>query len=431
MDTSGFFFAAGSFEADGNGNLTSGVEDLNHRTGISQELAFTGAYSIGPDGRGSASFVFASFTVNVRFVMLSNQKALFIEFDTSSGGEGTIAKRDTAAFSTSALAGGYSFGLDGISASGAISMAGRFTLDGAGAISAGVRDINDTGVVTTNDAFAGTYNVNANGRGTATLTGGSLGPLDFSFYVVSAEEIFLVSLDSLPATIGMAEQHQQASFSTATLGGDYVLVSRGASPLGALAIGGRFSADGLGAITNGVADGTTSDQVFDNVAFTGTYNISSNGRGTVTLSSVFGTANLALYMVSGDRVFFVLIENFAVTSGTLLAQQGGPFATASLAGSFGFRVVGIRQAGAFALTGQLTADGAGGLDGTADVNDDGTLSPDTTLSGTYTIASNGRGVGSQAGTGELRFYVVSPSRVVLGGFVNSDGAFIGTAEKQF
>ena len=39
----------------------------------------------------------------------------------------------------------------------------------------------------------------------------------------------------------------------------------------------------------------------------------------------------------------------------------------------------------------MTSDGAGNLNGTADVNAAGTLGPDTAFTGTYTVSANGRG----------------------------------------
>jgi hypothetical protein len=48
-----FFGRAGTFMADGHGNITDGLEDLNICTGV-ETLQFTsGTYSIGSDGRGA------------------------------------------------------------------------------------------------------------------------------------------------------------------------------------------------------------------------------------------------------------------------------------------------------------------------------------------------------------------------------------------
>jgi hypothetical protein len=435
VDATDFLLAVGSFTADGSGNLTDGVEDLNERTGTSTSLPFTGTYSIGSDGRGSATMTSSQGTSNLRFVVLSNQKAFFIQFDTFAGGQGIIQRQDPSAFFNSALVGGYSFGLDGVSLNGPITTAGRFTLDGVGGIAAGIQDINDAGLVSTSQSFTGTYNVAANGRGTATLTG-ALGTLQFSFYVVSVDEVLFVSLDFIPAMIGTAERQQSPSFSNSIFVGDYAFELLGGTASGILAGLGRFTADGAGSIDSGVLDGKIGGSVFEDTAFTGTYSVSSNGRGTATLSTIFGDANIAFYMVSGGKMFFVEVDSLAVARGTFLGQEGRPFSNSSISGSFGFFIVGNRtafEANLFALSGQLTADGVGAISGTVDANDKGALSPDTPFTGTYTISSNGRGVGTEpGGTAPLRFYVVSESRVLVGGVREGlNSRFVGTAEKQF
>lgn len=44
--------AAGRFQANGTGTITNGVEDGNQSTGLFSNIAFTGSYSVGTDGRG-------------------------------------------------------------------------------------------------------------------------------------------------------------------------------------------------------------------------------------------------------------------------------------------------------------------------------------------------------------------------------------------
>ena len=427
VDTSGDFFVAGSFNADGNGNLTNGVEDLNHFTGVFN-LPITGFYLVEPDGRGSATITSSQGTSNFRFVVLSSDMAVIIEFDTFAIALGSIEKQDSNAFSNSALSGNFSFSLSGLGFSGDWgSSAGRFTMDGMGGISAGVEDTNDLGSYT-NVPFTGTYNVGLNGRGTATLIEPSV-TLHFSFYVISANRILIVSLDYLPAMIGSAERQQGGPFTNNSLSGDYVFNLGGESTWGLIASVGRFTANGFGGITSGVLDENDAGLVSENVAFTGTYNISSNGRGAATLTSALGTYNFAFYMVSSGMAFFVQVDPFAVTNGIIGAQQGGPFTTASISGDFGFVV-----AGDSAILGQIAIDGAGNISGTEDVNDyPGTLWLDVSMSGTYTVYSNGRGaatITTPSGPSQLRFYIGSESVLLIVG-VDSTEVLLGLAGKQF
>lgn len=429
VDTSGDFFVAGSFYADGNGNLSNGIEDLNHFTGMFSNLPFTGSYLIEPDGRGSATITSSRGTSNFRFVVLSSDIAMLIEFDTFAIGVGWIEKQDSTAFSNSALSGDFAFSLSGLGFSGGTgSSAGRFTMNGMGGISAGVEDSNDFGSISTNTPFIGTYNVGLNGRGTATLTDASA-TLQFSFYVISANRILIVSLDYLPAMIGQAEKQQSVTFTNTSLSGDYVFNFGGISTLGSIASAGRFTANGFGGISSGVLDENDAGLVSENISFTGTYNISSNGRGTAALTSALGTYNFTFYMVSSGMAFFVQVDPFAVTNGTAVVQQGGPFTTASILGDFGFVAVGVS-----AILGQIFADGSGNLAGTEDVNAyPGTLVLDVSLSGTYTVNSNGRGVATittSSGASQLRFYIGSGSVLLIVG-VDSFEVLLGLAGKQF
>jgi len=66
-------------------------------------------------------------------MLISEQHALLVRFDTSATGSGTIDKANPADFSVSAIANNYSFGISGIDSSGSpMAIAGRFLSDGAG-----------------------------------------------------------------------------------------------------------------------------------------------------------------------------------------------------------------------------------------------------------------------------------------------------------
>ena len=456
INGAGAFLIAGILNADGNGNLT-GIEDLNDSTGVHPNLSISGTYSIGSDGRGNATITSSQGTSNFRFVMISNEKAMIIQFDTFAMARGVIEKRSASTFADSDLNGGYAFLFNGVSSNGLISIAGRFTANGAGGISSAVEDVNDSGIVTTEVAFTGTYSVTSNGRGTAIFTS-SLGTSQFSFYFVSPSKVRFVSLDFVLALIGIAERQQSSGFSDASLFGDYAFLGSGqrtitSSPRDLSAVG-RFSADGFGGIDAGVVDENDMGEIRD-ALLSGIYNISSNGRAKVTFSAspllqsgepdafpFSSDSDFAVYMVSSKRAFFVGIESFALISGTIEAQQEGPFSTRSLGGNCGFLLfVGDLLRTPLAIVGQFAMDGGGNVTGIEDVNVAGivgsnlvgTLSQGDSRSGTYTIESNGRGLvrfsGSPAGSAEWRIYVVSPSQANILG-TGGNVAIVGMAEKR-
>jgi len=438
-DNSGIFLVGGSFTADGNGGITNGLEDLNHGTGVYDNMTFTGSYSIGPDGRGSMSLADSEGgTTNLRLVVSSNSKGRVIEFDTFANGTGFLEKQDPSAFMNSALTGGYAFRFDGLGYDdisqtyGAMSAAGRFTANGAGTMTAGVEDINDGGVVSTNVAFTGSYSVDATGRGTAAVTNPD-GTSHFSFYVISARKLVFVSLDFVPAFLGIVEQQTLPSFSNNSLAGDYVFQSVGYSASSIDYSVGRFTADGSGAVSSGVFDDNDTGTVSENVPFTGIYFISANGRGTLTITAQSDTSLISFYLVSPDSAFFVQTDSTMTVSGEVFGQHGGPFTTDSATGSYSFGLTGLTAAGDIDISGQFLADGAGNLAGTNDVNDYGLLTTDLPLTGPYTVSPNGRGtmaVTTGGVTSDQRFYLISPSRFVVIG-VNDFEVLTGGGEKQF
>ena len=56
FDINGLFVAAGSFFADGKGNISTGLTDINNTTTSSLSQTFSGTYSIGQDGLGFMIF---------------------------------------------------------------------------------------------------------------------------------------------------------------------------------------------------------------------------------------------------------------------------------------------------------------------------------------------------------------------------------------
>jgi hypothetical protein len=378
-------------------------------------------------------------TTNLRLAATSHREGRLIEFDTLANGTGFFEKQDPSAFMNSALTGGYAFhfegaGYDDVSQSyGPLAAAGRFTADGAGTMNAGVEDINNAGLVTTNFAFTGTYNVASSGRGTAAVTTPGGGTSQFSVYVISARKFVFVALDFVPAFLGVAEQQTLSSFSNSSLTSDYVFQSVGYSTSGIDYKAGRFTADGIGAISDGVFDNNDFGTVSENVLFTGTYVVFSNGRGELRITADSDTSQFAFYLVSPDSAFFVQTDTTLAVSGSVLSQHGGPFSAASVTGSYSFGLTGITEVGDIDFSGQFLADGTGNITGTNDINDFGSLLPNLPLTGPYTVSPNGRGTMTVTTGGvpsNQRFYLISPSRFVVIG-VDSSEVLTGGGEKQF
>src|SRR5271154_4437595 len=199
FDPNGHFVAAGSFVADGEGNISNGVMDTNDPVSLQLAQAFTGSYAIGSSNLGTMVLGARSFALSV----MANGNANIIEFDDVTGAgtrnAGVLLKQTTSAFSQAQISGSYAFGFSGTDA-----VAARYVLEGAtqangaGIFTNGLLDSNDAGVAQ-NVPFTGTYTGidAATGRGTATISITGQGTTNYSFYIVSATQLLLMEIDQV------------------------------------------------------------------------------------------------------------------------------------------------------------------------------------------------------------------------------------------
>ena len=214
-NSGGLVVSAGTFSADGNGNLTAGLEDSNAISGSPATQTFTGTYTLGTDGRGTLTFKLPGSTPVYAFSIDSfGINGRMIEFDSSGvRGSGRIAQQTVTSCGASTINGSYAFGVKGFASSlsgnaGPLAVAGAFTATppaGAGvpgAISTGELDANIPGVTNSGAGTAtpfsvsGTYqNTSQSERCTLSLTPAGVSTLDFAVYPVSGSEFFLIETD--------------------------------------------------------------------------------------------------------------------------------------------------------------------------------------------------------------------------------------------
>src|SRR5207249_9711589 len=144
---------AGSFTADGKGNITEGIEDENGPTGSTLTVPLTGTYNVGSDNCGAFTITTASGSKTYALVLNSissdvAHKARFVEFDDTSGtkgqrGSGLLRLQDPSAFTLGSITGPYAFGFSGQDAAGnREAIVGAFNASGSGTISTGIADQN-------------------------------------------------------------------------------------------------------------------------------------------------------------------------------------------------------------------------------------------------------------------------------------------------
>jgi hypothetical protein len=443
-DVNGFFGIAGSLQADGAGHISSGVMDINQNNsnGAPQPVtnqSFTGTYSVQADGRGIATLTSTAGNFRLAFIIISAQRALITRFDPNGTGSGTMDLQTSSAFSTTALAGDFAFNLSGVDGVGApFASVGSVTTDNTGAVTTGVVDSADNGSISTAvPVTSGALAVGANGRSTLDITTAA-GTVSFAAYVVDANHLKLVETDTTTGAQLAGEAFRQpGGLSNASLAGPFAFTVAGVDATRGLpfAAGGVLNADGAGTVTSGTED--FSELNFNpaiglGILNTSTYSIS-GVRGTLNLQTSDGsTTSFAIYpTVNGVQV----IETDAGTVGTGSAfGQTGPFTNGSISGAYGLNFTAVTGTQVDS-TASLNADGAGTLKGIIDINElntSGFPAPGSTLSGTYSLNSDGRGsfdLTSGLGTQTMAVYVVNSSRAL---FIEVDGGVVsvGSIEHQ-
>jgi hypothetical protein len=308
-------------------------------------------------------------------------------------------------YSTSSFQGPFAFSMTGTNASGAFARAGSFTADGAGHLSGGLEDVNAASCVTANPiSFVGIYSISTDGRGTMTFADGCT-PATFSFVLVNNNQLQITGFDAAGTASGQANLQDPAVFRASGLLGAYVFDFTGVDGSSKfLSLIGEFTADGQGGITKGLADTNDAGAITPQVAFTGSYQVSSNGRGTATL----GSSHFSFYIVSPGSAKFAGTDATLVVAGQTTQQApDAVFNLTSLNGSFAFLLTGSGPGGAgnIATAGNFAAVANGLLTaGVLDRNANGTPATNVTFSnGSYTVASNGRGMATFSTTPSQTF----------------------------
>jgi hypothetical protein len=425
------FAAGGSFHADGAGKITSGVMDINHDGSVQTNVAITGTYTIGDNGRGSATVQSLNSKFAFRFVVLSNRRAFVIGFDTNENASGALDLQDSSQFSNTKIAGSFAFRVSGTDSFGeAMQIGGVFTLDANG-ISTGIVDVHDNQLIETELSVkpSGVSAVAANGRSTFTIST-SFATSNYAFYVVDANHLKVIGID--PTIILFGDAYRQNADSR-QVHGSYAFTTFGwtaGAPL-PLSAGGIFVAESNGIISNGAQDENRNGSVTQNSQFTGQYTVADSGRGTLTLGSSSGTTTFAIYP-STAGIQMLEIDSSAITGGTAFLQAGSPFSAASLKGDFGMAKAGSTNGKNSDELAVLFFDGSGRLNGTADLNNERSPEPGLPAMGTYVISSNGRGAASlttSRGTANSALYAVNDSLFLMLGLDNTS-VMVGSLEKK-
>ena len=448
---------AGSFTANGSGQITAGDVDVNdngvHSTA---SAAITGSYAfdslpagtIGLGALGTMVFTNAVGTVAqpLKFAFALNSTGTFgTIIDISANSfvvAGTMQKQS--ALTLASLAGGYVVTFNGKSQSSPASAIGRLTLGSTGTVTAASFDRSISGVGTAGPnttATIGAFSApDGNGRGTFTINLAdalqTTPTQTFAYYGISASRFIAAETDANGTMIVDAESQGTILASPATTGSVFGMAGFDTATTS------EISAVGQVVIPGSLTLGTIADDSNDNGAIntnaalavpTVTYN-AATGRGTATVTNGLssGFPNSLVFYLTGTTggISFIMDSTTGASnramSGPFTVQTGvGVFSTATdLAGNGGIvrgKGLALNDADAFIAQFELTST-AGEYALVADQRvptSSGSTTVSTSTDGAIApiavgglSASTGRGT-LLNGAETLAFYVIAPNQFVF------------------
>lgn len=197
--------AGGILTADGNGNITSGTEDMNVNNSLTQNIAVSGTYTMANTGRGTLTLAGTNQSFAIYPTMTGG--LLMLDLNTAIA-TGTALQQTGTSFSNSTVTGAYGLNFTGVNLNlgTEVDAVAQFTADGNGNIK-GAFDFNNEGALNPSLALTGTYTIGTNGRGTGTLNS-SAGTFSVIYYVVSGSKVLFIEADGLQPSVGLFAQQQ-------------------------------------------------------------------------------------------------------------------------------------------------------------------------------------------------------------------------------
>jgi hypothetical protein len=318
--------AVGSIFPSGFGTISGSSLDVNDGGNMLPTFAtFSGIYSIGSAGHGTATFVIPGLDAGTfHFVLyaISANEYFMLSIDPVSGGNpilaGMVEAQTGSPFLTSSFTGASVFGSTGSNWSSSQVTVGRMKFDGVENIQVQY-DQNSGGNITVGEVLTGAYSIQLNGRGVLTLDDAQTGAQSvWILYAIAPNRGFLLSSDGSVASGDVSPQGLTPPFETGDLEGSFEFgAGEPVSPLATLRSGAVFF-DGASTVS-GTEDQKQAGIFTGNLPMVGSYSISTmsnNGRGVVLLTSPAASTK-ALWVVSGMEVLGLDLDS-TNTAPTLL-----------------------------------------------------------------------------------------------------------------
>lgn len=424
IDTDGTRWATvASFQADGQGGLTSGIFDTNSYDIGSASGTISGSYSIGQDNSGIASIrtILTNGAAGIQTtrwaIALSSaaqpaQHFRMVEADDlgtlpsyQQGSANCYLATASAFVSSTISSSSFAFGLDGEDNSGNLkASAGVFSASGSSGASGEIDSALGGNATVQTSSFTATYTAPdpATGRFTMALHGAG-NSTGFSVYIIDANRMFILDNTSNDGEqAGNMRTQQQAPYSGASIAGPFVLYMRGA----------EFNSSGstpsgyYSHVFEGAGDGA--DNMAINQSYTDDTGVYSAGQsnggpfaltfdtvnsGRATFASASGTTYL--YMFNTGSAFEMNVgDNGSLDSGWLESQTQTSFTYAALTGNYLLGELPLLYGGSIGSVGEYSLTDSGAINGAISTSGRGTLSWDQATSMTYSWDTTAPGTGS-------------------------------------
>jgi hypothetical protein len=415
----GFIARIGSFTADGNGNITAAVEDVNDAGSFSTVAFSGGTYSVGTDGRGTLTLTGGTLGggLGLSITLSSTSSGVAVQIDEQATSSGSFNLQTASNFTLTSITGSYAYDLSGEDSSALpLAVAGEFASNGGGSLTGGTVDVNDgasaapvgpVAIPASTFAMDATYG-SSSGRGAVTINGQTL-----AFYIVSNAHLVLLEEDSLALTVGDAFAQTGIPTSVSGLSGNFALLIGGSAVKGNF---GSVARVGSAAFSSGSASSISLDDnnagSYDKLTGdSGSYTIDSSGdgRGTFTfVDSSFGTFTFVFYLYSTTQGVVLDISSGLIGSGSMSAQPSS-ISASGMAGNYAFNWSGVTipSSGNIGFeedfVGEYAVSSSGSISGTVDYTELGSTSNNAVftgipLTGSFSASGTGRNMFSSTVT---------------------------------
>jgi hypothetical protein len=311
-----FETTAGAFTTTNINNTDAiqlGVQDFNDNGALNVNRVLTGAFAApATNGRGTGTLTTDVATVNVAYYIVDFNHVIFIETDAAPVLAGNAFRQ-----SATALAGNLVLQMFGSSGGHTFAAGAILNTDNVSNIlTTSTEDFNSAGTVTQNLPISGTFSTLLNGRGTIAIPGNL--QLASLVYYPTTGGILLMSVDGSLVATGTAFAQQISTPSIASVNGIFGFSLAGSNTVGSVDAIAALTADGKGHFT-GNLDENSAGTLASTVALTGTYTLSSTGRGTAVLTGSAGSINIIFYQADALDFIFLEADTGQVATGIIQA----------------------------------------------------------------------------------------------------------------